>query len=106
MGVDNEHPACDVRGQLAALFLGELPGHRAISLNDKITLLTGADTWHNVANPAIGLRPLTISDGPAGVRDLRAVFSREGRGSAAVSALLEPPPLTEFEPDHLVAEPE
>jgi len=39
-------------------------------------------------------------------RDLRAVFSREGRGSAAVSALLAPPSLTEFEPDHLVAEPE
>jgi ABC-type oligopeptide transport system ATPase subunit len=39
-------------------------------------------------------------------RDLRAVLSREGRGSAAVSALLEPPPLTEFEPDHLVAESE
>jgi peptide/nickel transport system ATP-binding protein len=39
-------------------------------------------------------------------RDMRAVFSREGRGSAAVTALLEPPVLREFEPDHLVAEPE
>jgi peptide/nickel transport system ATP-binding protein len=39
-------------------------------------------------------------------RDLRAVLSREGRGSAAVSAQLEPPALREFEPDHLVAEPE
>jgi peptide/nickel transport system ATP-binding protein len=39
-------------------------------------------------------------------RDLRAVFSREGRGSATVSAVLEPPVLAEFEPDHLVAEPE
>jgi peptide/nickel transport system ATP-binding protein len=39
-------------------------------------------------------------------RDLRAVFSREGRGSAAVSSLLEPPRLIEYEPDHLVAEPE
>jgi ABC-type oligopeptide transport system ATPase subunit len=39
-------------------------------------------------------------------RDLRAVFSREGRGSTVVSSLLEPPRLVEFEPDHLVAEPE
>ena len=67
-GADNEHPASEERGQQAALFLGELPGHQAISLNDKITLLTGADTWHTAANPAIGLRPLTVSDGPAGVR--------------------------------------
>jgi beta-glucosidase len=67
-GADNEHPASEERGQPAALFLGDLPGHQAISLNDKITLLTGADTWHTAANPAIGLRPLTVSDGPAGVR--------------------------------------
>jgi hypothetical protein len=26
----------------SSLFLGELPGHQAISPNDKITLLTGA----------------------------------------------------------------
>jgi ABC-type oligopeptide transport system ATPase subunit len=39
-------------------------------------------------------------------RDLRAVFSREGRGSTAVATLLEPPRLVEFEPDHLVAESE
>jgi ABC-type oligopeptide transport system ATPase subunit len=42
-------------------------------------------------------------------RDLRAVFGG-GRavasGKSQVAAALEPPPLREFEPDHLVAEPE
>ena len=56
------------RGQVAALSLGELPGYQAIPLEDRIALLTGADTWHTAGNPAIGLRQLTVSDGPAGVR--------------------------------------
>jgi beta-glucosidase len=34
----------------------------------KVRLLTGADNWRTHAEPAIGLRPLTLSDGPAGVR--------------------------------------
>ena len=49
-GADNGHPASEERGQPAALFLGELPGHLEISLIDKITLLTGADTWHTAAH--------------------------------------------------------
>ena len=47
---------------------GELSDYRTIPLADRITLLTGADTWHTAGNPVIGLRPLTVSDGPAGVR--------------------------------------
>jgi hypothetical protein len=50
-GADSGHPGSEERGQPAALFLGELPGHQAISLNDKITLLTGADR-EVVARPA------------------------------------------------------
>ncbi|MEU2248403.1 glycoside hydrolase family 3 C-terminal domain-containing protein [Streptomyces sp. NPDC019224] len=34
----------------------------------KIRLLTGASTWRTYGEPAVGLRPLTLSDGPAGVR--------------------------------------
>ncbi|MFJ2274532.1 glycoside hydrolase family 3 C-terminal domain-containing protein [Streptomyces sp. NPDC087866] len=34
----------------------------------KVRLLTGASTWRTYAEPAVGLRPLTLSDGPAGVR--------------------------------------
>jgi len=40
-------------------------------------------------------------------RDVRAVFSRPSVSSqSSVALALEPPALTEFEPDHLVAEPE
>ncbi|WNI20913.1 glycoside hydrolase family 3 C-terminal domain-containing protein [Streptomyces sp. ITFR-16] len=34
----------------------------------KVRLLTGASTWRTQGEPAVGLRPLTLSDGPAGVR--------------------------------------
>jgi beta-glucosidase len=47
----------DERGLLAAL-----------SLQDKVRLLTGADNWRTCPLPAIGLRPMVMSDGPAGVR--------------------------------------
>jgi beta-glucosidase len=67
-GAEDEHPPSGERGQVAALSLGELSDYQAIPLADRITLLTGADTWHTAGNPVIGLRPLTVSDGPAGVR--------------------------------------
>lgn len=34
----------------------------------KVRLLTGASTWRTYGEAAVGLRPLTLSDGPAGVR--------------------------------------
>ncbi|MFF7340972.1 beta-glucosidase [Streptomyces sp. NPDC008163] len=34
----------------------------------KVRLLTGASTWRTCAEPAAGLRALTLSDGPSGVR--------------------------------------
>src|SRR5918912_4366287 len=39
-----------------------------LSLERKVRLLTGADFWSLYAEPAIGLRRLVMSDGPAGVR--------------------------------------
>jgi beta-glucosidase len=39
-----------------------------LSLEDKVGLLTGADNWHTRPLPAIGLRAMVMSDGPAGVR--------------------------------------
>jgi beta-glucosidase len=39
-----------------------------LSLAEKIQLLTGADSWRTHECPAIGLRPMVTSDGPAGVR--------------------------------------
>ena len=39
-----------------------------LGLQDKVRLLTGADNWSTCPLPAIGLRPMVMSDGPAGVR--------------------------------------
>jgi len=51
------YDAGDERGLLAAL-----------SLEDKVRLLTGADNWHTHGSELIGLRSFAMSDGPAGVR--------------------------------------
>ncbi|MEU7858171.1 glycoside hydrolase family 3 C-terminal domain-containing protein [Nonomuraea sp. NPDC049141] len=40
----------------------------ALSLEQKVRLLTGADFWSLHPEPAVGLRRLVVSDGPAGVR--------------------------------------
>src|SRR3954449_2335375 len=43
----------------------------ALTLEQKVRLLTGADFWSLHAEPAIGLRRMVTSDGPAGVRGER-----------------------------------
>lgn len=40
----------------------------ALPVNDKVRLLTGADTWRTHGAQALGLRPVVMSDGPAGAR--------------------------------------
>jgi beta-glucosidase len=40
----------------------------SLSLNDKVLLLTGADSWSTQGADAIGLRSMIMSDGPAGAR--------------------------------------
>jgi beta-glucosidase len=40
----------------------------ALSVPDKVRLLTGAANWRTHGAPAIGLRPMIVSDGPSGVR--------------------------------------
>src|SRR5512133_207624 len=42
-----------------------------LSLEQKVRLLTGADFWSLWPEPAVGLRRLVVSDGPAGVRGER-----------------------------------
>ncbi|MFG2312460.1 glycoside hydrolase family 3 C-terminal domain-containing protein [Streptomyces sp. NPDC048566] len=39
-----------------------------LTLREKIRLLTGATTWRTRGEPALGLREMVLSDGPAGVR--------------------------------------
>jgi beta-glucosidase len=43
----------------------------SLSLERKVRLLTGADFWSLHPEPAVGLRWLGLSDGPAGVRGER-----------------------------------
>ena len=42
-----------------------------LSLEQKVRLLTGHDAWVLHGEPEIGLRPMVMSDGPAGVRGVR-----------------------------------
>ncbi len=39
-----------------------------LTLEEKVSLLTGGSAWATVALPGIGLRPMVLSDGPSGVR--------------------------------------
>ena len=57
---------------------------RTLSLNDKVRLLTGESVWKLHGIPSIGLRPIAVSDGPAGVRGL-------GETKGATSALFPAP---------------
>ena len=57
---------------LPALDDSELTARVAsLSLEQKVRLLTGADFWSLHPEPAVGLRRLVVSDGPAGVRGER-----------------------------------
>jgi beta-glucosidase len=47
---------------------GERSQLAALPLEDKVRLLTGADSWRVPGCDALGLRPMVTSDGPSGVR--------------------------------------
>jgi beta-glucosidase len=47
---------------------GERSQLAALPLDDKVRLLTGADSWRIPGCDALGLRPMVTSDGPSGVR--------------------------------------
>src|SRR5207249_11631443 len=59
----------------------------ALSLDDKVRLLTGADNWRTRPLPAIGLRAMVVSDGPAGVRGVTMDERNPPSGLPSPSAL-------------------
>ena len=66
-----QHPTSTVNGAAPASGT-RAPAERvllaALSVQDKVRLLTGAANWRTHGAPAIGLRPMIVSDGPSGVR--------------------------------------
>src|ERR1700747_1468859 len=39
-----------------------------LTLDEKVSLVSGVDNWQTASAPSIGLRAMMTSDGPAGVR--------------------------------------
>jgi len=67
---------------------GDLHGGLAtLSLTDKVRLLTGASAWRLHAAAAAGLRPIILSDGPAGVRGTGEADGETSASFPAPSAL-------------------
>jgi len=76
------HPRLDVRTLVARL-----------TLDEKISLLTGSTAWRLHALPSIGLRSLAMSDGPVGVRGLGEVEDETSAlfpSPSAISATWDP----------------
>ncbi|WP_049570585.1 beta-glucosidase [Nocardiopsis sp. SBT366] len=64
-----------------------------LSLEDKVRLLTGRTGWILHGNPDVGLLPITVSDGPAGVRGTEATqdeHSASAPSPTAVAAAWDP----------------
>lgn len=58
-----------------------------LTLEQKVRLLTGADWWVLPAEPAIGLRPVALSDGPVGVRGTRHEETDPSANAPSASAI-------------------
>ena len=72
---DGRTPPGRVPGRAGAQITAAIPDARArdglpswLTVQDKVLLLTGADSWRTQGAEALGLRPMITSDGPAGVR--------------------------------------
>jgi len=72
---DGRTPPGRVPGRAGAPITAAIPDTRAqdglpswLTVQDKVLLLTGADSWRTQGAEALGLRPMITSDGPAGVR--------------------------------------
>src|SRR5580693_2026488 len=72
---DGRTPPGRVPGRAGGQITAAIPDARArdglpswLTVQDKVLLLTGADSWRTQGAEALGLRPMITSDGPAGVR--------------------------------------
>ncbi|TLN05862.1 glycoside hydrolase family 3 protein, partial [bacterium] len=50
---------------------------QALTLQEKITLLSGQDAWRTAAIPRLSIEPVTMTDGPHGVRSDQAEAGRK-----------------------------
>lgn len=69
----------------------DLPGlievARSLPIEDRVRLLTGESVWRLHGIPSIGLRPVAVSDGPAGVRGLGEIRGETSALFPAPSAI-------------------
>ncbi|MGH3705469.1 MAG: beta-glucosidase, partial [Agromyces sp.] len=66
---------------------------RSLPLDEKVRLLTGAGTWTLHSLPELGLRTITVSDGPIGVRggdDTSSLPSAQLPAPSATAATWDP----------------
>jgi len=75
----------------AAVLPDDLPGlieiARSLPIDDRVRLLTGESVWRLHGIPAIGLRQVAVSDGPAGVRGLGEIRGETSALFPAPSAI-------------------
>ena len=72
---------------------GERSQLAALPLDDKVQLLTGADSWRIPGCEALGLRPMVTSDGPSGVRGVALDESNPSMAPVPNTPYLEYPVL-------------
>ena len=65
----------------------------ALTREEKVALVSGADQWHTVAIPRLGIPAIMVSDGPHGLRKQAAEGDHLGIG-VSVPATCFPPATT------------
>src|SRR5689334_22691318 len=61
-----------------------------LSLEEKVSLLSGADFWHTAALEAHGIPSIMLTDGPHGVRKQRGSADHLGLGESVPATCFPP----------------